>query len=84
MDMNAGNLIPKLQPVQPTYGCVMVPVDPTPEMLDRGANCAEYFHQNVYESDAEKIYAAMIAAAPQAIAQPVQPAAPQPAKDATP
>ena len=42
----------------------LVPIEPTPAMLERGANCQEYAHDDVHPNDAGVIYRAMLDAGP--------------------
>lgn len=45
-------------------GWQLVPMEPTPEMLERGANCQEYAHDDIYPNAAGVIYRAMLDAGP--------------------
>jgi hypothetical protein len=47
-------------------GYVLVPVEPTAQMMERGSFAQEYAHDDITTTEAGNVYRAMIAAAPHA------------------
>lgn len=49
---------------QAPEGWKLVPIEPTDAMKERGSNCAEYGHDDIYPESAADVYRAMLAVAP--------------------